>query len=54
MYKKYPKVDNDLLMLAASFKRSPSAPEVFCLLKMEVWLVHAHTYPPKRHLVPSI
>ena len=29
----YPRVDNDLLMLAASFKRSPSAPELFCLSK---------------------
>lgn len=27
----YPRVDRDLLMLAASFSRSPSAPEVFCL-----------------------
>uniref|UniRef100_A0A0A9G6T7 Uncharacterized protein n=1 Tax=Arundo donax TaxID=35708 RepID=A0A0A9G6T7_ARUDO len=26
-----PRVDNDLLMFAASFKRSPSAPELFCL-----------------------
>lgn len=29
--KNYPSVDSDLLMLAASFNRSPSAPEVFCL-----------------------
>lgn len=26
-----PKVESDLLILDASFKRSPSAPEVFCL-----------------------
>lgn len=26
-----PNVDNDLLILVASFKRSPSAPELFCL-----------------------
>jgi hypothetical protein len=30
--KGYPRVDNDLLMFAASFKRSPSAPELFCLV----------------------
>ena len=30
--KGYPRVDNDLLMFAASFKRSPSAPELFCLI----------------------
>jgi hypothetical protein len=27
----HPRVDNDLLMLAASLRRSPSAPEDFCL-----------------------
>lgn len=27
----YPRVDKDLFMFAASFKRSPSAPELFCL-----------------------
>lgn len=27
----YPRVDKDLLMFAASFRRSPSAPELFCL-----------------------
>jgi hypothetical protein len=30
----YPRVERDLLMLAASFKRSPSAPESFCLFAM--------------------
>lgn len=27
----YPKVERDLLMLVASLRRSPSAPELFCL-----------------------
>lgn len=27
----YPRVDKDLFIFAASFKRSPSAPELFCL-----------------------
>ncbi len=27
----YPRVERELVMLAASFSRSPSAPEVFCL-----------------------
>lgn len=41
---KYPRVDSDLLMLAASFKRSPSAPDVFCLLedKMVRQIQHTH------------
>lgn len=30
----YPRVDNDLLIFAASFRRSPSAPDVFCLLQL--------------------
>jgi len=30
----YPKVDRDLLMFAASFNRSPSAPDDFCLQKV--------------------
>ena len=30
----YPRVDNDLIMFAASFKRSPSAPELFCLVNL--------------------
>lgn len=30
--KGYPRVDSDLLMFAASFNRSPSAPELFCLI----------------------
>lgn len=29
----YPRVDKDLFIFAASFKRSPSAPELFCLNK---------------------
>lgn len=27
----HPKVESDLLMFVASFRRSPSAPELFCL-----------------------
>jgi len=54
---KYPKVDNDLLILAASFKRSPSAPEVFCLLYMLMITLlvymHLHHSVPKIHLVQS-
>lgn len=30
----YPRVDKDLFIFAASFKRSPSAPELFCLLNL--------------------
>jgi hypothetical protein len=33
--KRYPRVDKDLLMFAASFKRSPSAPELFCLVGIQ-------------------
>lgn len=32
----YPRVDKDLLIFAASFKRSPSAPELFCLIKVNL------------------
>lgn len=28
----YPRVDSDLFMFAASLRRSPSAPELFCLV----------------------
>lgn len=30
----YPRVDNDLLIFAASFSRSPSAPDVLCLFQV--------------------
>ena len=30
-----PSVDNDLLILAASFSRSPSAPDVLCLIQVD-------------------
>jgi hypothetical protein len=55
--KDYPRVDNDLLMLAASFKRSPSAPELFCLdliqsvfVKKKGWQLHylSHLSEPAR------
>ena len=32
---RYPRVDKDLLMFAASFKRSPAAPELFCLVRTQ-------------------
>jgi len=47
-FKTHPRVERDLLMLAASFSRSPSAPEDFCLLKSKaqfqmlvpIWYIH--------------
>lgn len=38
---RYPRVDKDLLMFAASFKRSPSAPELFCLVWIQLVFVKA-------------
>lgn len=31
----YPRVERDLLILVASLRRSPSAPELFCLLSTD-------------------
>ena len=36
----HPNVESDLLMLAASFNRSPSAPEAFCLLHNIQWKIN--------------
>lgn len=45
--KSYPNVERDLLMFVASFKRSPSAPELFCLYyeTQECGIKHKHILP---------
>lgn len=48
--KSYPRVDKDLLMFAASFKRSPSAPELFCL----VWIQSVFVKTKKGFYLDSV
>lgn len=46
MYINYPRVESDLFIFVASFRRSPSAPELFCL---HYGIVFKHTIWPLKY-----